>query len=104
MARITLTSPALYAACASAHEPNWLYRSLRYAAAAIVDFSGSSRSSTQRSTRKPYRRAVPAMNCHMPLAPTRETASGLKPLSIIAVNARSSGRPRARSTSRIMVR
>src|SRR2546427_10983904 len=29
IARITLPSPALYAACASSHEPNWRYRSRR---------------------------------------------------------------------------
>ena len=53
IARLTTTSPALYAACASSHAPNWRYRSRRYAAAATVDFSGSRRSSTHRSTRRP---------------------------------------------------
>ena len=42
------------------------------------------------------------MNCQSPFAPTRETACGLKPLSIITVNARSVGRPRPRSVSRII--
>jgi len=37
--------------------------------------------------------AVGAMNCQSPLAPAWETATGLKPLSIITVNTRSSGSP-----------
>ena len=36
------------------------------------------------------------MNCHIPLAPTRETARGENPDSIIAVYASSSGSPRSR--------
>src|SRR6185295_13742622 len=44
------------------------------------------------------------MNCHIPLAPTRDTAVGLKPLSIIAVKARSSGNPLALKTSKIIPR
>src|SRR5580765_245356 len=44
------------------------------------------------------------MNCHIPLAPTRDTAVGLNPLSIIAVKARSSGNPLALKTSKIIPR
>jgi hypothetical protein len=42
------------------------------------------------------------MNCHSPLAPARETAIGLKPLSIMAVNIKSSGSPLSLSTPWIM--
>src|SRR5713101_6227949 len=38
------------------------------------------------------------MNCQRPLAPARETATGLNPLSIMAVNMRSSGSPLLRRT------
>ena len=104
MARTTFISPALYAALASAQQPNIAWRSLRYAAAAWVDLTGSRRSSTHRSTRSPYRRAVGAMNCQSPFAPARETAVGLNPLSIMAVYARSSGRPLPLKISRIIPR
>src|SRR5438552_15459444 len=43
------------------------------------------------------------MNCQRPLAPARDTAFELNPLSIITVNARSSGSPLERRTSRIIV-
>ena len=70
----------------------------------VTTLETTPKDATHWSTRSPYRRAVAAMNCHMPLAPARDTATGLKPLSIIAVNARSSGRPLRRKTSRIIPR
>ena len=44
------------------------------------------------------------MNCQSPLAPARDTATGLNPLSIMATKARSSGRPWSRSVPRIISR
>jgi len=44
------------------------------------------------------------MNCQRPLAPARDTATGSKPLSIIAVKTSSSGRPFCLKTSRIIGR
>ena len=47
--------------------------------AAVVDFTGSRRSSTHQSTRMPMSRAVEVMNCHMPTAAAREYAFGIEP-------------------------
>src|SRR5438046_925170 len=44
------------------------------------------------------------MNCHIPFAPARDTASGLQPVSTIDTNGKSSGRPWLRSRWRIIVR
>ena len=50
-------------------------------AAARVAFSGSARSSMYQSCFRPFSSAVPRMNCHIPLAFARDSASGLKALS-----------------------
>ena len=63
---------------------------------------GARRPSGRRADR--ISRAVPAMNCQSPLAPARDTASGLNPLSIMAVKASSSGSPLDLKTWRIMPR
>ena len=47
--------------------------------AAVVDFTGSRRSSTHQSTRSPMSRAVEVMNCHIPTAAAREYAFGIEP-------------------------
>ena len=62
--------------------PNIEYSVLRYLAAARVAFSGSARSSIYQSCCRPFSSAVPRMNCHMPLALARDSAFGLKALSM----------------------
>ena len=69
------------------------YKSFMNKAAACADFIGSRRSSTYEFTVKSYIRAVPYINCHMPVAPTRETALGFNADSITAIYFSSVGMP-----------
>jgi hypothetical protein len=74
----------LYAAHARRQSPVWRWSAFRNLAAARAAFSGSRRSSIQKSCRSPKRLPVAGMNCHGPTAFARLVARFAKPLSIIA--------------------
>ncbi len=86
IARCTRPSPPLYAASTRFQSPlNSLCSVFRYFAAAMVDFSGSDRSSTYQSWRSPFSLPVGFMNCHGPFALAFDTALVLNPLSMIGM-------------------
>jgi hypothetical protein len=68
----------------------------------VVAFSGSRRSSIQKSCFSPKRFPVAEMNCHGPAARAQEVAPGEKPLSIIARYTVSRGSPACSSSGVII--
>ncbi len=91
IALFTLPAPQLYDAMARFQSPKISYASFMYCAAASADFTGSSLSSTNESIWRSYIFAVEYMNCHIPFAPTLETALGFNADSIMAIAFSSSG-------------
>src|SRR5712692_3333104 len=96
IARCTRPGPPLYDASTRCQSPSNMLASVeRYLAAAAVAFSGSDRSSMYQSWRRPFSTPLSRMNCHTPFAFERDSALGLKALSMSGTYARSSGNPSA---------